>query len=338
MRQWLTSLATMPESDEYPDLYGVGSPVRELENRVAKLLDKPAARFVVKGVIAQQAALRSWTDATGIATVGLHPRSHLDLDELGAFERLHHLRAVRLGEHGTFSVAELEAVGEPLGAVTVELPLRNAGFALPEWDELVAVSQWCRERGVAMHLDGARLWESAPYYDVPVSDIAALADSVYVSFYKGVGGLGGCALAGSEDFLARAAPWLTRHGADVFTTFPYTLSALAGMDRYLPQIPAYRARALTLAHTLGQLPGVTVNQPQTNSFPVFLAANGEALDAAHLRLAERTGTWLFNSFATTRVPGITMAEVQVGEATRAISDSDAAAMVQELLNDVATPA
>lgn len=172
----------------------------------------------------------------------------------------------------------------------MELPLRNAGFALPEWEELVALSQWCRERGIALHFDGARLWESAPHYDLPVGEIAALADSVYASFCKGVGGLGGCALVGSEDFLARTTPWPTRHGADVSTSFPCTLPALAGMDRHPPQTPAHRARAVMLVRTLGPLPGVTVNEPQTSSFPVFLAADSEVLNAAPLRLAKRTGT------------------------------------------------
>jgi len=46
--------------------------------------------------------------------------------------------------------------------VTVELPLRFAELLLPDWDALVAISRWCRDRGIPLHLDGARLWKSAP--------------------------------------------------------------------------------------------------------------------------------------------------------------------------------
>ncbi|MCS7477319.1 threonine aldolase family protein [Umezawaea endophytica] len=334
MRERLAGLIALPESEGYPDLYGFGDPVTLLEHRVAELLGKPAARFVVKGVIAQQAALRTWTDSVRIGTVALHPLSHVDSDELGAFERLHPLRGVRLGGKRGFGVEELEKVGEPLGAVTVELPLRNAGFALPEWDDLVAVSRWCREHGVPLHFDGARLWESAPYYGRGLDELADLADSVYVSFYKGLGGLAGCALVGSEDFLARATPWLTRHGANVWANYPYALSAIDGLNRYLPRMSAYRDRAITLAAAIAGVPGVTVGEPQTNGFRVFLPGSPDALRDAHLRLAERTGTWLFPGAAETDVPGLSAVEVVVGEATSAVTDAEAAALFADLLASV----
>ncbi len=331
MRERLAGLIALPESDGYPDVYGAGDPVTTLERRVADLLGKPAARFVVKGVIAQQAALRTWTDSSRTGTVALHPSSHVDFDELGAFERLHPLRGVRLGGKRGFGVAELAEVGEPLGAVVVELPLRNAGFALPEWEDLVAVSRWCREHGVPLHFDGARLWESAPYYGRGVHELADLADSVYVSFYKGLGGLAGCALAGSEDFLARATPWLTRHGANVYASFPYALAAIDGLNRYLPRMSAYRARAITLAAAIAEVRGVTVGEPQTNGFRVFLPGSPGSLRTAHLRLAERTGTWLFPGAVETDVPGLSAVEVVVGEATSAITDAEAAALFADLL-------
>ena len=65
--------------------------------------------------------------------------------------------------------------------------------------------QACRERGVPLHLDGARIWESAPHLGHSVAEIAALADSVYVSFYKGLGGLAGAAVAGPEDEVGAGA-------------------------------------------------------------------------------------------------------------------------------------
>jgi threonine aldolase len=331
MRERLAGLIALPESEGYPDVYGVGDPVARLERRVAELLAKPAARFVVKGVIAQQAALRAWTDSVRIGTVALHPLSHIDSDELGAFELLHPLRGVRLGGKRGFGVEELEKVGEPLGAVVVELPLRNAGFALPEWDDLVAVSRWCREHGVPLHFDGARLWESAPYYGRELGELADLADSVYVSFYKGLGGLAGCALVGSEDFLARATPWLTRHGATVWSNYPYALSAIDGLNRYLPRMSAYRDRAVALAAAIATVEGVTVGEPQTNGFRVFLPGSPDALRDAHLRLAERTGTWLFPGAVETDVPGLSAVEVVVGEATSAVTDAEAASLFADLL-------
>jgi len=83
---------------------------------------------------------------------------------------------------------------------------------LPTWDDLVAQVEWARGRGAAVHLDGARLWDVQPYYDRPLSEIAGLFDTAYVSFYKTLGGLTGCCLAGPEDLIAESREWRKRHG------------------------------------------------------------------------------------------------------------------------------
>ena len=71
-----------------------------------------------------------------------------------------------------------------------------------------------------MHMDGARLWESAPFYGRSYAEIAALFDTVYVSFYKGVGAIAGAALAGPADFIAEARVWQRRHGGDLVNSTP----------------------------------------------------------------------------------------------------------------------
>ena len=235
MRSWLRALADSPAAAGPPDRYGRGDIVRAVEAEVADRLEMSSAVFVIKGVIAQQAVLRAWTDRRGAPSVAVHPLSHLDLDEASAYERLHGLRPVRLGRHRPFTTADLERVAEKLGAVVVERPLRLAGHLRPSWDELVAISDWCRARGVPLHLDGARLWESAPGLGHSVAEIAALADSVYVSFYKGLGGLGGCALLAPADVLAEAAVWIIRHGGSMFAAFPYALAALEGLRTERPR-------------------------------------------------------------------------------------------------------
>jgi len=324
-----SSLAELPR-----DIYGEGEAMQALEREVAALLGKPAAVFMPKGVIAQQAALRIWTDRSGLRTVGLHPKCHIDLDERSAYERLHGLAAVRLGQdHQPFAAADLEAAAEELGAVTVELPLRRAGFKLPDWNGLVAIADWCRQRGVPLHFDGARLWEAQPYYGRPLDEIAALADSVYVSFYKGLGGLGGSILAGPADFVAAARVWQGRHGGTLWTAFPFIISAAEGLKRHLPRMAAYRERACRLADRLGHLPGVEAvpARPHTNAFQLYLPAPVKALDAAHLALARESRVWLFGRFTETMLPGLTMAEISIGDAVEDLSDDEVVALVARLV-------
>ncbi|HEV2675597.1 MAG TPA: beta-eliminating lyase-related protein [Aliidongia sp.] len=334
VRETLDQLAQSPFADLPRDIYGEGEAMQALERDVAALLGKPAAVFMPKGVIAQQAALRIWADRSGLHTVGLHPKCHIDLDERSAYERLHGLQGVRLGlDHRPFGVTDLEAAAEEFGVVTVELPLRRAGFKLPDWDDLVAIADWCRSRGVPLHFDGARLWEAQPHYGRPLAEIAGLADSAYVSFYKGLGGLGGSILAGPVDFIAAARVWQGRHGGNLWTAFPFVISAAEGLKRYLPLMPAYRDRARRLAAALAAVPGVTAvpAPPHTNAFQLYLPASAKALDAAHQALARDSGVWLFGRFAETAVPDLTMAEIGVGDAADDLTDGEIVDLVGRLV-------
>ena len=137
-----------------------------------------------------------------------------------------------------------------LGAVLVELPLRDAGCALPTWEELTALSEAARERGVALHVDGARIWEAQPFWDRPFTDVAGLADSMYVSFYKGLGGLAGAALVGPSDFLDEARQWRKRMGGTIFRMTPEALAGLVGLREHLPRMAECLAWARALAAEL----------------------------------------------------------------------------------------
>lgn len=332
-KEWLSHLAASPLAEQPLDDYGKGEAIASLEREVAALLGKEAGVFVMKGVIAQQMALRVWTDRSGVPTVALHPKSHIDFDENAAYERLHNLKPVRLGNHAPFRVNDLEKVGERLGVVTVELPLRQAGFKLPTWDELVAISGWCRAHNVPLHFDGARLWECAPYYGRSYAEIAALADSVYVSFYKGLGALAGCVLAGPADFMTEAKVWKTRHGANLYTAFPYVIAAQEGLRKYLPEMEGYYTRACTLAKLLAALPGVSVapNPPHSNAFQVYLPGEVAHLAQASLALAATERAWVMGWFSESQVPNLALTEISIGDAAEDFSDAEIVAFTQFII-------
>lgn len=316
---WLAELvdaATEPDLDRY----GSGGEVEALEREVAQLLGTEAAVFMPSGVMAQQAALRSWVERSSTDAVAVHGLSHFVLHERDALSQLHHLRVQHLTqEPRPATVADLDDLAGPLAAVSVELPLRDAGFLLPAWDELVAFTNRARDRGVPVHLDGARLWESQPFYDRPHAEIAALFDSVYVSFYKGLGGVAGAALAGSHDLVAQARRWQARHGGTLFSMLPYAVGARDGLRRRLPRMAAYGARAQELAAGLDSLDGVRAhpNPPHTNAFRVFADLSVELLDEATLRMMETDQVALPSWWRPAEVPGWAMTELYVGDATLA---------------------
>ena len=165
------------------------------------------------GTMAQQIALRIHAERTGRRTVLWHPTCHLALWEDQAVERLHGLHPRPVGDpRQLITLADLEEVAEYAAALLIELPQREIGGRLPEWDDLVAQTALARSHGTATHLDGARLLESLPFYGRPAAEVAGLFDSVYLSLYKGLGGISGCLLAGDEQLVAEAREWRHRHG------------------------------------------------------------------------------------------------------------------------------
>src|SRR5215470_8562838 len=157
-------LAGIP-ADTVTDRYGDGGVVAELEIEVGALLGKPAAVFLPSGTMAQQSALRVHADRRQRGTVVFHPMCHLHRHEGEAYQRLHGLTGRPAGDPDRLmTVEDLTAIAEPPAALLIELPQRDLGGQQPDWDDLLAQAEWARTRGAAVHLDGARLWESAAGY------------------------------------------------------------------------------------------------------------------------------------------------------------------------------
>ncbi|MCG5470224.1 beta-eliminating lyase-related protein [Micromonospora sp. LAH09] len=313
MRERLADLAAGGDLDGQPDFYGDG-PVTTLEERVAELLGTEAAVFFPTGTMAQQVALRYGAERSGHPTVALHPLGHLEVHEGHAYANLSGLRSTwPTTAPRNPTAAEIGALAEPVSTVVIELPLRDAGFVLPTWDELAAASAATHDIGARLHLDGARLWESTPYLAHTLSEITDLADSTYVSFYKTIGGLSGAALAGTAQFASYARLWRHRYGGQVFQQWPAALSALAGLDRELPRIPEYVRHARTVAAALAVLPGALVfpQPPHTQRFRLWLPHPAQALDDAALALAEDEKVWFAAGWQDTDLPGMAMTEITV---------------------------
>ncbi|HET7902715.1 MAG TPA: beta-eliminating lyase-related protein [Candidatus Nanopelagicales bacterium] len=330
---WLAELAAAATEEDL-DRYGDGGEVAALEREVAELLGKDAAVLMPSGIMAQQAALRSWADRASTDAVAVHGLSHLVVHELDALPEMHGLRLQRLtSEPRPPTVADLEALAGPLAAVTVELPLRDAGYLLPTWEDLVAFSEAVRARGVPLHIDGARLWESTPYLGHSLAEIGALADTVYVSFYKGLAGMAGAALAGPADLVAEARRWQRRHGGNLFVLLPYAVGARDGLRRRLPLMPSYVARARELAAGLAALDGVRVfpDPPHTNAFRLFVDVPHEHLAEAGLRIAEEEHVALVLGWEAADVPGWGLTEITVGDATLEWSVEDQVVALESLI-------
>jgi len=334
VREQLAAIAEATGADERSDTYGQGERIGRLEERIAEMLGTEAAVFMPSGTMAQQIALRIWSERKRCTTVAFHPTCHLEIHEQKGYQRLHGLHARLVGNrHELITLTDLEGIHEPLACLLLELPQREIGGRLPEWDDLVAQTAWARENGIAVHLDGARLWQCGPFYERNHDEIAGLFDSVYVSFYKDLGGLAGAALAGDSELVAEARVWLRRHGGNLVTMHPFVVSAEQGLDERLGEIPGFVEHARALAAALREVDGVEVvpDPPQAPMFHIHLRGDRERLCESALGIAEERKVFIFGELSATSSPSIHYHELSVGEATLAFTPDETAALYRDIL-------
>jgi threonine aldolase len=333
-RATLLALADRAPGEADADRYGGGALAERLERRIADELGTETAVWMPSGTMAQQIALRIHSRARGLDAIAFHPFCHLDIHEERGYEWLHGLRAVTLADRTRLITAEdVESLREPVAALLLELPQRDLGGQLPDWDALVAVCDTARVRGAALHLDGARLWQCAPHFERTHAEIASLFDSVYVSFYKDLGAPTGCALAGPKALVDEARVWQIRHGGRLFHAYPYLLAAERGLDEILPRLPDYVAHVRELGEALASLDGVSIvpNPPQAAMFHVLIRRPLDSLRRAALEIARETKVWVGAAAEPTGDPDVQRGELTVAEASFAVPVDEAVDLWSETL-------
>lgn len=288
----LTTALDAFEADLDSDMYGKGTVIEEFQSKMAGILGKEAAVFFPSGTMAQQIALRIWCDRKGVRRVAYHPLCHLEIHEQRGLHELHGIEPVLLGgKDRLITLDDVRGLDERVSCLLLELPQREIGGQLPEYSELEAISAFCRERGIALHLDGARLFEVLPYYGRDAAEVCALFDSVYISFYKGIGGIAGAILAGDPELAGESKIWKRRHGGDLISLYPYILSADFYFNERLPNMERYYKEACELAVLFNKCKGISTLPavPVSNMFHVHADLSKQRLESLLVGIYEETG-------------------------------------------------
>jgi len=188
---------------------------------------------------------------------------------------------------GTLSLERLAAAIKPIDphfARTRLLALENTwhGRALP-LPYLRAAQDFARERGLALHLDGARLYNAATVSGVTAREIARHFDSVSVCLSKGLGAPVGSVLVGSAALIDKARRWRKVAGGGWRQAGLLAAACLYALDHHVARLADDHARAAKLAERLRQVAGVTVLGQHTNMVFVDVPANRLRELDAHLR-------------------------------------------------------
>ena len=200
----LRRLAELDPEDVEADVYSLGGSVERLERRFAEMLGKESAIFMPTGTLANHLALRRLCGTRPKAVV--QEQSHLFHDTGDSVARLSGITLLPLANgkpwftvdelRAALDLSDTERVASPVGAVMVESPVRRCAGQVVPFDQMEAITGLCRERGVATHLDGARLYMMSAATGISPREYASLYDTVYVSLYKYFGAPYGAVLAG----------------------------------------------------------------------------------------------------------------------------------------------
>jgi threonine aldolase len=287
MRQ---AIASAPVGDDHLD----GDPTtRALEQRVAQVLGKEAALFFPTGTMANQAAVLLHTQPG--TELLLDADSHIvNLTGAGvaAFAGVQ-MRFIAPTSR-TVSAADNRRTDRPSSNYAprstlemVENTHNTGGGAVTSLEDLREIGDTTRELGIPLHLDGARLWNVETATGVSVAKYAACADTVMVSFSKGLGAPVGAALAGTSSAMEGAWHARKRLGGALRQSGIIAAGALFGLDNHRDRLGDDHANARRFAAALEGVEGIRVVAPDTNIVMIDLSAPLTAPDVA--RRAEADG-------------------------------------------------
>ena len=289
--------AAMASAELGDDVFGDDPTVNALQERIAALLGKEAALFVPSGTQSNLASIMTHCARGDEYIVG--QMAHTYRWEGGGAAVLGSVQPQPL-EHqtdGTLALKDIDAAIKPDDSHFARsrlLCLENTlgGKALP-LAYIADATALARKRGLATHLDGARLFNAAVKLAVSARDMAQHFDSVSVCFSKGLGAPVGSALVGPRELIQRAHRWRKMLGGGMRQAGMLAAAALHALDHHIERLADDHALAQRLASGLEGLPGLTVEPPQTNI--LFADVQGERADGlmAHLKARGILATGLY---------------------------------------------
>jgi threonine aldolase len=320
--------AAMMAAEVGDEQAGTDPTVTALCDKMAKLLGKEAAVFLPSGTMCNQVAIL--THCRPGDEILAHETAHILTSEGGGAAALTGAQITGLkGARGQYDVAALEGAlraksryAPPQVLVEVEQTANLGGGAVWPLAQLNAVAAFAHAHGMMTHMDGARLMNAAVAAGVPVAEMVAGFDSVWLDFTKGLGAPLGAVLCGSAEFIDRAWRWKQRVGGSMRQGGICAAACIYALDNNIDRLAEDHENARVLARGLAQIEGITLDEPQTNL--VFFDTSGTGMTADELQAKARARGVAFSTMGKYRGRACTHLDV-----TRAHID-EAIAVIREV--------
>lgn len=263
----------MYEAELGDDVFGEDTTVNRLEQMAAERLGKEAALFTPSGTMSNVVAVLTHTHPGDEILLG--SEAHMLWNEVGGASTLGGvvMRTIPNDEGGRVDPGEVEQAirGKHVSyPPTTLLCLENThnrcgGTVLtPEYTSTVA--DLAHQRGLQIHLDGARIFNAAVALNVPASELARPVDSICFCVSKGLSAPVGSLLCGTQEFIGRARKWRKMLGGGMRQVGVITAAGIVALQKMVNRLADDHANAKQLAHGLSRIPGITINpeKVQTN--------------------------------------------------------------------------
>jgi threonine aldolase len=325
------AIAQAPVGD---DVYSDDPTVNSLEERVAALFGKEAAVFTPSGSLANQLAIRMLV-APGEELI-CETNSHIARAELGAAAVFSGITTrTWLAQRGLLKAADAMDLAKPdsgpylvsTTAIAVENTHNFGGGTVQPIGEISALREASLKRGMAMHLDGARIWNAHVASGVAFTEYGKYFDTISVCLSKGLGAPVGSLMLSTKERVTKARIWRKRYGAGMRQVGLLAAAGHFALDHNISSLVDDHRRAKTLAQACASIAPTTIDPTTVETNIVGLELQGAAQSAAQFASSARErGLWI-SALGPTFVRLVTHRDINDSQIERASS------ILQDLLKD-----
>lgn len=315
--------AAMADAEVGDDVFVEDPTVHRLQERVAQVLGKEAALFVPSGTMSNQIAVKVHTQPGDELLIDVH--AHIYLYEAGGPAQLSGVTCRTIeGPSGILDLRQLEDKIRPDNEHYVRTRLvclenthnRGGGTVFP-LEKIKAISRWAKQNQLAMHLDGARLWNAVAATGISAQEWSSHFDSVSVCFSKGLGAPVGSALVGSKSFIARARRIRKLFGGGMRQVGIIAAGALYALEHHRERLEEDHRHAKQLAQVMADIPGVRLTPPRVETNLIWFEVEKSLGTAAEVAAALKQAGILVHASGSQLLRACTHLDVsasQVGQA------------------------
>jgi threonine aldolase len=302
----------MARAEVGDDVYGEDPTVNRLEAMAAERLGKQAALLVVSGTMGNLVAMLTHCGRGDEVILGT--LSHTFLYEAGGSATLggiHHWALPNQAD-GTLDLAQIEGAIRPdnihaprTRLICLENTHNRCGGAVLSPDYCDAVGALAQKHGLAVHLDGARLFNAAVALGLKVRELVRSVDSVTFCLSKGLSAPVGAMLCGEVGFIAEARRWRKAVGGGMRQCGILAAAGVVALEQMVNRLADDHANATSLAQGIAQIPGLGVDLDTVQSDIVIFQVTAEHLTAAQLVAALLERGVKMSAISATRIRAVT---------------------------------